>query len=104
MSPNSLTLWEISNIGIVTDFLNGWGTAGSDVVSMKCRAEKTQGGYVFNGNKMWCTNGPKANTLVSIVLKYLIMILVVGIQHFDDLSAEFLLDTFLPSPIKILMI
>lgn len=73
------------------------------MVSMKCRAEKTQGGYVFNGNKMWCTNGPKANTLVNIVLEYL-MILVVGVQHFDDLSAEFLLDTFLPSPIKILMI
>ena len=55
------------------------------MVSMKCRAEKTQGGYVFNGNKMWCTNGPKANTLVNIVLKYL-MILVVGVQHFDDLT------------------
>lgn len=42
--------------------------AGSDVVSMKCRAEKTEGGYIFNGNKMWCTNGPKASTLVIITI------------------------------------
>jgi isovaleryl-CoA dehydrogenase len=45
----------------------GWvcgGTAGSDVVSMKCRADKTEGGYILNGNKMWCTNGPVANTLI----------------------------------------
>lgn len=40
-------------------------SAGSDVVSMKCRAEKVGGGYVINGNKMWCTNGPSAQTLVS---------------------------------------
>jgi isovaleryl-CoA dehydrogenase len=40
------------------------GTAGSDVVSMKCRADKTEGGYILNGNKMWCTNGPVANTLI----------------------------------------
>lgn len=38
--------------------------SGSDVVSMKCRAQKTKGGYIFNGNKMWCTNGPKASTLI----------------------------------------
>lgn len=38
--------------------------SGSDVVSMRCRADKTEGGYVLNGNKMWCTNGPVANTLV----------------------------------------
>lgn len=43
------------------------GTAGSDVVSMKCRAGKVEGGYVLNGNKMWCTNGPKANTLVILI-------------------------------------
>ena len=42
--------------------------AGSDVVSMKCRAEKTEGGYIFNGNKMWCTNGPKASTLVILMI------------------------------------
>ncbi|KAL4284627.1 hypothetical protein GQ457_16G009040 [Hibiscus cannabinus] len=34
--------------------------AGSDVVSMKCKAEKVDGGYLINGNKMWCTNGPVA--------------------------------------------
>lgn len=38
--------------------------AGSDVVSMKCKADKVDGGYVINGNKMWCTNGPSAQTLV----------------------------------------
>ncbi|HLT04777.1 MAG TPA: acyl-CoA dehydrogenase family protein, partial [Pseudomonas sp.] len=38
--------------------------AGSDVVSMKLRAEKTAGGYVLNGNKMWITNGPDAHTYV----------------------------------------
>ncbi|CAN4119377.1 unnamed protein product [Withania somnifera] len=38
--------------------------AGSDVVSMKCKADRAEGGYVLNGNKMWCTNGPTAQTLV----------------------------------------
>ncbi|KAL0460226.1 UNVERIFIED_CONTAM: Isovaleryl-CoA dehydrogenase, mitochondrial [Sesamum latifolium] len=37
--------------------------AGSDVVSMKCKADRVDGGYVLNGNKM-CTNGPVAQTLV----------------------------------------
>ena len=32
-------------------------TAGSDVVSMKLRADKVDGGYVLNGHKMWITNG-----------------------------------------------
>jgi isovaleryl-CoA dehydrogenase len=38
--------------------------AGSDVVSMKCRADKNGSHYVLNGNKMWITNGPEASTLV----------------------------------------
>ena len=38
--------------------------AGSDVVSMKLRAEKRNDRYVLNGNKMWITNGPVADTLV----------------------------------------
>jgi isovaleryl-CoA dehydrogenase len=38
--------------------------AGSDVVSMKLRAEKRNDRYVLNGNKMWITNGPSAETLV----------------------------------------
>ena len=38
--------------------------AGSDVVSMRLRAEKRNDRYVLNGNKMWITNGPDANTLV----------------------------------------
>lgn len=38
--------------------------AGSDVVSMKLRAEKSGDHFVLNGNKLWITNGPDANTLV----------------------------------------
>ncbi len=38
--------------------------AGSDVVSMKLRAEKRTGYYVLNGTKYWITNGPDADTLV----------------------------------------
>jgi isovaleryl-CoA dehydrogenase len=38
--------------------------SGSDVVSMKLRAEKRNGYYTLNGNKMWITNGPAADTLV----------------------------------------
>ena len=39
-------------------------SAGSDVVSMKLRAEKRNDRYVLNGNKYWITNGPDADTLV----------------------------------------
>ncbi|KAI8324468.1 acyl-CoA dehydrogenase NM domain-like protein [Martensiomyces pterosporus] len=38
--------------------------SGSDVVSMKLRADKKGDRYILNGNKMWITNGPDANTLV----------------------------------------
>jgi isovaleryl-CoA dehydrogenase len=38
--------------------------AGSDVISMKTRAEKKGERYVLNGSKMWITNGPVAETLV----------------------------------------
>ena len=38
--------------------------SGSDVVSMRTRAEKRGDRYVLNGNKMWITNGPTAETLV----------------------------------------
>lgn len=38
--------------------------AGSDVVSMKLKAEKVQGGYVLNGTKFWITNATYADTLV----------------------------------------
>jgi isovaleryl-CoA dehydrogenase len=38
--------------------------AGSDVVSMKLRADKHNDRYVLNGNKMWITNGPDAGTLL----------------------------------------
>jgi len=38
--------------------------AGSDVVSMKLRAERKSDRYVLNGNKMWITNGPDADVLV----------------------------------------
>ena len=38
--------------------------AGSDVVSMKLKAEKHGDHYVLNGSKMWITNGPDADTYV----------------------------------------
>ncbi|MCF6219520.1 MAG: isovaleryl-CoA dehydrogenase [Robiginitomaculum sp.] len=38
--------------------------AGSDVVSMTLRADKKGDHYVLNGNKMWITNGPIADTLI----------------------------------------
>ena len=38
--------------------------SGSDVVSMKLRADKHNDRYILNGRKMWITNGPDANTLV----------------------------------------
>lgn len=34
---------------------------------MKCKADRVDGGYVLNGNKMWCTNGPVAQTLVYLI-------------------------------------
>lgn len=38
--------------------------AGSDVVGMKLRADRVQGGYVLNGTKFWITNAAYADTLV----------------------------------------
>jgi isovaleryl-CoA dehydrogenase len=38
--------------------------AGSDVVSMRLRADYSNGKFVLNGSKMWITNGPDADTLV----------------------------------------
>ncbi len=38
--------------------------AGSDVVSMKLRAQYANGKFILNGNKMWITNGPDADVLV----------------------------------------
>ncbi|HEY4193396.1 MAG TPA: isovaleryl-CoA dehydrogenase [Mesorhizobium sp.] len=38
--------------------------SGSDVVSLKLRAEKKNDRYVLNGTKMWITNGPDAGTMV----------------------------------------
>ena len=38
--------------------------AGSDVVSMRLKAEKRDDRYILNGNKMWITNGPDADVLV----------------------------------------
>jgi isovaleryl-CoA dehydrogenase len=38
--------------------------SGSDVVSMRTRADKRQDRFVLNGSKMWITNGPVAETLV----------------------------------------
>jgi isovaleryl-CoA dehydrogenase len=38
--------------------------SGSDVVSLQMKAEKTDGGYLLNGTKMWITNGPDADVIV----------------------------------------
>ena len=38
--------------------------SGSDVVSMRTRADRRDGGFVLNGSKMWITNGPEADTAV----------------------------------------
>ncbi|MFM8346187.1 MAG: acyl-CoA dehydrogenase family protein, partial [Betaproteobacteria bacterium] len=38
--------------------------AGSDVISMKLKAQDQGGYYLLNGSKMWITNGPDADTLV----------------------------------------
>ena len=38
--------------------------AGSDVVSMKLKADAVQGGYILNGTKFWITNASEADTLV----------------------------------------
>ena len=38
--------------------------AGSDVMGMRLRAEKRDGFFILNGNKMWITNGPEADTLI----------------------------------------
>lgn len=38
--------------------------AGSDVLSMKLRADRNGDAFVLNGTKMWITNGPDADTLV----------------------------------------
>jgi isovaleryl-CoA dehydrogenase len=38
--------------------------AGSDVVSMRLRADKKGDRYILNGSKMWITNGPSADTLI----------------------------------------
>jgi isovaleryl-CoA dehydrogenase len=38
--------------------------AGSDVVSMRLKADPAPGGFVLNGAKMWITNGPDADTLI----------------------------------------
>lgn len=38
--------------------------AGSDVVSMRLKAEKKGDRFILNGNKMWITNGPDADTLI----------------------------------------
>jgi isovaleryl-CoA dehydrogenase len=38
--------------------------SGSDVVSMRTRADRRDGGFTLNGSKMWITNGPEADTAV----------------------------------------
>lgn len=69
------TCWVLAWLGCAI-WLNSsvFCSAGSDVVSMKCKADRVDRGYILNGNKMWCTNGPIAQTLVSsLVLLYLLL-------------------------------
>jgi isovaleryl-CoA dehydrogenase len=47
--------------------------SGSDVLSMKLRAEKHGDYYVLNGNKFWITNGPDADVLVVRTSPYIYM-------------------------------
>jgi isovaleryl-CoA dehydrogenase len=42
-------------------------SAGSDVLAMRTRAEKKDGRYILNGNKMWITNGPVADFFIVYV-------------------------------------
>ncbi|KAI3721995.1 hypothetical protein L2E82_33016 [Cichorium intybus] len=51
--PTELNLWKLMG-----DFnLHGITVpAGSDVVGMKCKADRVDDGYVLNGSKKWCTN------------------------------------------------
>ncbi len=55
------TLCSGENVGALAMSEPG---AGSDVVSMKLRADKQGDRYILNGNKMWITNGPDADTLI----------------------------------------
>ncbi|KAK4375687.1 hypothetical protein RND71_006364 [Anisodus tanguticus] len=41
-----------------------YGVQSNVCINQLCRADRVDGGYDLNGNKMWCTNGPIANTLV----------------------------------------
>lgn len=52
--------------------------SGSDVVSMKLKAEKDGDFYVLNGTKFWITNGPDADVLV--VRKHPIHHLIIPIE------------------------
>lgn len=77
--------------------------AGSDVVSMRLRAEKKGDYYILNGNKFWITNGPDADVLVvsirptfarsiSLASRYLPLIprvRVLGIQQLTYESSIF---------------
>ena len=43
--------------------------AGSDAASQRTRCDKTEGGFVLNGSKMWITNGPQADIIVTYANK-----------------------------------
>jgi len=42
--------------------------SGSDVVSMKLKAERKGSHYILNGSKFWITNGPDADVLVVYII------------------------------------
>ena len=53
---NSLRIWFLAGEHIGALAMSEPGS-GSDVVSMRTRAERKGDHFVLNGNKMWCTNG-----------------------------------------------
>ena len=77
--------------------------AGSDVVSMKLKAEKRGDKYILNGNKMWITNGGVANwyssaalgwvllSMSSCSLRFICWMLKVFFRNFFPVSSSFLL-------------
>jgi len=61
---HTIAVEEISRASASVGLSYGAPSAGSDVVSMRLKAEAAQGGYLLNGNKMWITNAPTADTLL----------------------------------------
>lgn len=55
--------------------------AGSDVLSMKLKAEKRGDYYILNGSKFWITNGPDADVLIVCLSKDFLTLSICTILH-----------------------